>query len=107
MDLFTVPMIVSMTPILLYLVARPWPIPTLLHSFIEAAGNITYSSYLLHFPVQLSIVLVCSTFGVAVPKESVGFLLGFMLGTLTLSVWIFRVFEMPCQRWIRQRLLGP
>jgi peptidoglycan/LPS O-acetylase OafA/YrhL len=68
---------------------------------IVAAGNMTYSSYLLHFPIQLVIVLCFAAAGRPVPVYSGALFAVYLLTTLLLSYFTFRFFEAPAQRLIR------
>jgi peptidoglycan/LPS O-acetylase OafA/YrhL len=65
-------------------------------------GNATYSSYLLHFPIQLGMVLIVDALGYSrsiflMPVMFVTYL-SLVIGT---SLAVYRVFERPAQRWIR------
>jgi peptidoglycan/LPS O-acetylase OafA/YrhL len=65
-------------------------------------GNATYSSYLLHFPLQLLMVIVVDAMGW---KRSVFHspisLLAFLCLVVGLSLVVYRHFEMPAQNLIR------
>lgn len=76
-------------------------------SSLEAAGNVTYASYLLHFPVQLAVASYFTSRGENIPYRSELLFLAFMVGTLTLSVLVYRRFELPAQQHIRRLLLKP
>jgi peptidoglycan/LPS O-acetylase OafA/YrhL len=71
---------------------------------LVAAGSMTYSSYLLHIPIQITIMTILTLLGVTPPIYSPIFFLAFILGTLTLSYWCYRLFEMPAQNWLRRKL---
>ncbi len=71
---------------------------------LTAAGSMTYSSYLLHIPIQITLMTILSLVGVTAPIYSRSFFLAFMLGTLTLSYWFYARFEMPAQNWLRRTL---
>jgi peptidoglycan/LPS O-acetylase OafA/YrhL len=74
-------------------------------SFVNTLGNTTYASYLLHFPIQLLVAnLMWGRQGVQLPVQHPGFLLGYLLLTFGLAALVYRVYEMPCQTWLRQRL---
>lgn len=65
-------------------------------------GNATYSSYLLHFPIQLGMVIIVDAMGYSrtiflAPVMFVTYL-SFVIG---ISLAVYRVFERPAQRWIR------
>jgi peptidoglycan/LPS O-acetylase OafA/YrhL len=87
-----------------YLMSEYFNPPIWTYRGIEAAGNMTYSSYLLHFPIQLCIALICREIGVAVPYRHVWFFLAFIAATLVCSKYVFSVFERPLQTIIRRRL---
>jgi peptidoglycan/LPS O-acetylase OafA/YrhL len=95
--------VIGYIPVALYVLAEHVQIPNRLCRSVETAGNMTYSSYLIHFPVQLSIAIVCAALGLSIPKESLLFFCGYFASVLALSVLIYRYFEMPCQRLIRRR----
>jgi peptidoglycan/LPS O-acetylase OafA/YrhL len=71
---------------------------------LSTAGNVTYSSYLLHFPIQLAIANVYAKLGQPIPYYQPLFFVVFMAATLLLSVLSYRHFEMPAQRILRMRL---
>ena len=68
-------------------------------------GNLTYSSYLLHFPLQLAIVLAMDHFGwdrtVFLRPETLG---AFLLAVFVIAQASFQLFEHPVQEWLRARL---
>jgi len=93
----------SYIPIVLYVFAQHVPLPGGVQKVIEAAGNMTYSSYLIHFPIQLVIVIFFAWIGRSIPYDSVAFFCSFFLVTLLASYYIYRWFELPAQAWIRSR----
>jgi peptidoglycan/LPS O-acetylase OafA/YrhL len=90
-------------PVLLYVFAQNVPVSRGIQKFVEAAGNMTYSSYLIHFPIQLAIAIYFSWVGRSVPYEGLAFFCGFFCVTLLAAYFIFRWFEVPAQSWIRSR----
>jgi peptidoglycan/LPS O-acetylase OafA/YrhL len=96
--------LMSYTPILLFFSAQHFNTTTVIQKTIEAAGNMTYSSYLIHFPIQLTIALYFSSIESKIPYYSTIFFIGFIFVTLILSHYIYRLFELPAQNYIRQRL---
>jgi peptidoglycan/LPS O-acetylase OafA/YrhL len=87
---------------LIYIVAVDIKFPLLAAKFIEALGNMTYSSYLIHFPLQLLIVLIFGAIGVDLPLYSPYFFILFLLLTLILAHIIYEYFEKPLQYYIRK-----
>lgn len=69
---------------------------------IAAFGNMTYSSYLLHFPLQLLMVLIFDFFSITIPIYDSLFFGAFLLGILLLSYFAYRFFEKPMQDIIRR-----
>lgn len=92
------------TPILLFCGAHCFNVPPAIQKVIEAAGNVTYSSYLIHFPVQLFVALCFLGVGQKIPYYSDVFFVGFVFVTLALSCCIYRLFEVPAQNYIRKKL---
>jgi peptidoglycan/LPS O-acetylase OafA/YrhL len=90
-------------PVLLYIAARNVPVRPAVQRIVEAAGNMTYSSYLIHFPIQLAIAILFSRAKQAIPYYNPAFFAGFMIATLVASYYIYRFFEMPAQAFIRSR----
>ena len=103
-DRFDFPLFVAFTPILLFCLSREVRLPRVVQAAIVAAGNMTYSSYLLHFPLQLAIVLGFALAGRAVPIYSGALFAVYLLTTLLLSYITFRFFEAPAQNFIRNAL---
>jgi peptidoglycan/LPS O-acetylase OafA/YrhL len=66
-------------------------------------GNLTYGSYLLHFPLQVGIALACGALGRTVPWDAPALWLGFMGGALLLAHLSQRYFERPLQQALRRR----
>jgi peptidoglycan/LPS O-acetylase OafA/YrhL len=91
-------------PLLLYCLAQPIAWPPLLARTIEVGGNLTYSSYLLHFPIQLLLILYFRRAGVQIPVYSSALFL-FYMGAVVISAYLsYRHFELPTQRLLRRRL---
>ena len=70
-------------------------------------GDISYSTYLLHFPLQLLVAIVAIS--AWVPRAtflSPVALLAFFAALIGVAVLSHRYFEMPMQRWLRSRALA-
>ena len=75
---------------------------------IRFVGNLTYASYLIHFPLQIAIILVLEAAGIAPADLFYGpwLLLAYLVLALGLSVPVFYGFERPAQHWLRSRFRG-
>lgn len=78
-------------------------VPRKLSRAAQALGNLTYSSYLLHFPVQIAAMTALTAAGWPVPVERVWFLLTYLGVVFMLSALAFRWLEMPAQDALRRR----
>ena len=96
--------LMSYTPILLFVCAQHFNVSPTIQKTIEAAGNMTYSSYLIHFPIQLAIALYFLNTEQKIPYYSNVFFIGFIFLTLVISYFIYRLFELPAQNYIRRKL---
>ncbi|MGC2774031.1 MAG: acyltransferase [Bradyrhizobium sp.] len=99
------PLLLITTPILLFCCSGPMVLPRRLEGPLEAAGNMTYSCYLLHFPIQLTIAVVFASMQQPIPYRSQLFWTAFVLATLGASLLTYRWFELPAQRLLRTTLL--
>ena len=100
---FTFLFLMTYVPILLYVCAQNLPVHPAIQKVVEVAGNMTYSSYLIHFPIQLAIVLLFAYLNQPIPHDRLSFFGAFFLGTLAAAYCIYRFFEMPAQDYIRKR----
>lgn len=91
------------TPTLLFVFAQHCNVSPTIQKIIEAAGNMTYSSYLINFPLQLVIALYFLKNEQKIPYYSTVFFGGFILLTLIFSYCIYRFFELPAQNYIRKK----
>jgi len=68
-------------------------------------GNATYSSYLLHFPLQLFIVIILDRLGLS---RSLFFhpiaLFAYLAAVIGISLAVYGFFERPAQDWVRNGL---
>jgi peptidoglycan/LPS O-acetylase OafA/YrhL len=100
-------LLLTFTPILLFCLSRDIVMPASLRKAVEAAGNMTYSSYLLHFPIQLMTVVGFAIIRAPIPLYD-GRFFGLYIGTtLVVSYLAYRYFEAPAKNLIRELLLRP
>jgi len=79
-------------------------IPAGLARGFDFAGNLTYASYLLHFPTQIAVMLVVQAAGIDRHfAYAPGFFVCYLLWVFGLAALVYRRFELPAQQWIRQR----
>ena len=93
------------SPGLIWLCARHLQVSSRYAAILEALGNMTYSSYLLHFPFLLALVSYFSYTNKPIPVYEPMFLLFFIGVTLTSSYFCYRFVEIPSQNWIREILI--
>ena len=82
--------------------------PERLHR-IAWVGDISYSLYLLHFPLQLSVMLVMAQLPDATRAGVFGspvFFIAFFAIAIGLSWLSFTYFEMPMRRWVKLRIIS-
>jgi len=72
-------------------------------------GHISYSSYLIHFPLQLILILVVKKLDIEVIPffNSPITLFGFFIVLISLSLISFYKFELPMQNILRKLLIRP
>jgi peptidoglycan/LPS O-acetylase OafA/YrhL len=90
-------------PALIYIGAIEIKASQNIGNLIEALGNMTYSSYLIHLPLQLFIILMLEKLNITMPFYSPYFFILFIALVLYLSRIIFLRFEKPMQDFIRLR----
>jgi peptidoglycan/LPS O-acetylase OafA/YrhL len=89
-------------PLLLHLCAIDFRVSHRRARLIAIAGNMTYASYLTHFPLQLIIKLTYLMLGIPIPMYDAWLFVGFMLAVMIISYFVFEYFEAPAQKIIRQ-----
>jgi peptidoglycan/LPS O-acetylase OafA/YrhL len=98
-------LILTCMPTLLFCLSRKIALPAPVHKLLEAGGNMTYSSYLLHFPIQLLIALGFSMSGSPIPFYDGWFFAAFVTATLLAAYLTYRYFEAPARALLRSHLL--
>jgi peptidoglycan/LPS O-acetylase OafA/YrhL len=65
-------------------------------------GNATYSSYLIHFPIQLGVVYVIDALGYSrdIFLNRTAFV-AYFVSVVAISLGVYHLFELPAQKWIR------
>ena len=104
----------KLRPIIVVALLTPVAIITLLHMVkpqssrvtraIVGLGNMTYSSYLWHFPLQLLIALIFIHHPGELPARSPLWLIGYLALTYSMAALSYRFIEHPAQNWIRAKM---
>ena len=97
--------LLTYTPILLFCLSCEITLSASTRKLLEAAGNMTYSSYLLHFPIQLLVASGFAVSGVPIPFYDGLFFAMFITSTLLASYFTYRYLEAPAQALFRTHLL--
>ena len=66
-------------------------------------GDITYATYMTHFPIQLFFILITTTAVIPIDFFSPIPLLGYLAAVILVSVPTYYFFELPAQKFIRRR----
>jgi peptidoglycan/LPS O-acetylase OafA/YrhL len=76
-------------------------------SFFKSFGNLTYSLYLIHVPVQITIILLFSFFelSVTILLSKIFFILYFLI-TFLIAYCSFKFYEFPLNNLLREKLIN-
>jgi peptidoglycan/LPS O-acetylase OafA/YrhL len=69
-------------------------------------GDVTYSTYLIHFPIQLAILLAAKQGQWTINFYEPWVFVSFISAVVVLSIPVYYAFELPMQKWIRARMSG-
>lgn len=84
-----------------------WPVAERALERIAPLADTTYSSYLIHFPIQIAAVTLTDRLGwERTLYDSPLALLAFLVATFWLGWLVFHRFERPAQAWLRRRMLA-
>ena len=80
-----------------------WPVMGRFFERIAPAADMTYSSYLVHFPIQIAMVIVTDRLGYGRLVYNEPWMLAIFLGLVFSSAWwVHHGFERPAQSLIRR-----
>lgn len=96
--------LIMFAPALIFCASHNIRVSPSIQKVIEAAGNMTYSSYLLQVPIQIIIAISFSIATTPIPLYDSGFFTLFIAIVLLASYLTYRYFEAPVQNMIRQKL---
>ena len=73
-------------------------------AWLMGLGNLTYASYMVHFPMQLAAMLILGALAVPVQPlvYSGWFLLAYLSCVFAVAFCVFRWIEWPAQDWLRR-----
>ena len=98
--------LVIYNPLVLYLLASiHLSDRSIIYNLFRALGNMSYSAYLLHFPIQLFIAIAYSFFDVPIPIYDYLFFIFFLTLVFVLSHLSFILFEDPIRKYLRNKFL--
>jgi peptidoglycan/LPS O-acetylase OafA/YrhL len=106
-DRAKMPMLMLLTgPPIVFLAAQDWPWLDRWQRQIASVGNLTYASYLIHFPLQLVLAIAIAAGVVRIDRGSPLFLVAYIGLVLGLSALVYQRFERPMQRYLRKLTLS-
>lgn len=91
---------ISISPVLIFTLAYLQHIRPKAGQGLTLIGDMTYSSYLIHFPIQLIIQIIRQEFGIFYPEDNITFL-AYITLTYCISYFIYFKFELPAKNLIR------
>jgi peptidoglycan/LPS O-acetylase OafA/YrhL len=100
---YFMPALILFSVAFLIVITAPWrPKNSSLGRSLETLGDLTYSSYLLHFPLQLVVTTIYLGTGQVVPWGNGWFFVTYLFVVLGLSYTTFRFFELPAKSYFRR-----
>ena len=101
-DLFLLPFIFIVSPLTLMALALHEYFGGSAYRRLSFLGDISYSTYLLHFPMQLGLALFALRFGLTPQAfQNIPVMAAFFIVLIALGAASHYRFERPMQRWIR------
>ncbi|WP_118182339.1 acyltransferase family protein [Paraburkholderia phosphatilytica] len=97
-------MVICIPPVVLAFACVPIPRLPLI-KWVQRAGELTYSVYMLHFPIILTAVTVAAAFGMRLDYRSKWLFIAFVLTVFGTATLCYRYFEKPAQRALRRLML--
>tara|TARA_B110000003_G_scaffold240350_1_gene246907 strand:+ start:1184 stop:2266 length:1083 start_codon:yes stop_codon:yes gene_type:complete len=91
-------------PIIIYLFCDISIVNKKISNFFSLLGNLTFSSYLLHFPIQILIKLFYLNIDKEIPVLNSYFFIFYLSIVLIISYFSYNYFEYPMKNYIRKKL---
>ncbi len=99
-------LVFSVLLLLIFLGLELWKPFAVFFGWMAPAADMTYSSYLLHFPIQLCMVILTDWLGYSrTLYDRPALLIVFFIVVFSSAWWVHHGFERPMQRWIRRVFL--
>jgi peptidoglycan/LPS O-acetylase OafA/YrhL len=73
---------------------------------LEYLGNLSYSVYLLHYPMQLIVKTIDEHYKLGINYSSKIFFIGFSVSVIIVSHFLYYFYEKPIQKYIRNKFIG-
>jgi len=96
----------ALFPSLVLLLAALQHVRTNIGRSVRVWGDISYASYLIHFPIQAVLILLMRAGAIKPDLYSQLFLLLYVVLVQVSAVATYYYFELPAQKLLRTRLLG-
>ncbi|WP_321869204.1 acyltransferase family protein [Paraburkholderia tropica] len=99
-------MVICIPPVVLAFVCLPIPqLP--ITRWVQRAGELTYSVYMLHFPLILTAVTIAMALGIHFDCRSRALFVAYIIVVFGCAAICYRYFERPAQRMLRSAMLPP
>lgn len=79
-------------------------LPKRLEATYLQSGLLTYSIYMIQFPIQALIFLICLKLGIQINPDSLLFFFSYLMILYWASEKTYTYFEVPAQAWIRSKM---
>ncbi|HIC7372711.1 TPA: acyltransferase family protein [Legionella pneumophila] len=96
-------LLINMMLVCFYYLSRKIKAQPKVQNMINIISHLTFSSYLIHFPTQIALVLIFRWLNQAIPFYSISFLFLYIFCTLSISYLSYHYFEKPMQTLIRRK----
>ncbi len=70
-------------------------------------GDLSYSIYLVHVPIQMIVLALASTYKIPISPEKPPLLVGYIATVIAVATLVRYTVEKPCSRWLRRRYGQP
>ena len=92
-------------PIIIYFLVTKTKISPSVTNLSKKLGDLTYASYLIHFPIQICFMIYFNFKNELIPYENPYFFIFYLTIVLISSWFLFNFYEKPLQTYIREIFL--